>query len=103
MAPNLDRRQGRQVVVSVSCPIAVHGESKPESHSVFDARLGSSDVLREGAHSSPASTLSWTLAAATPAASLPIPQDVFEGFNLAEGHHLRRAHGTESQQQTLAG
>ena len=89
--------------MSVSGPIAGHGLGKPESYSMFDAQLGSSDVLREGGHSSPASTLSWTLAAATPAASLPIPQDVFEGFNLAEGHHLRRAHGTESQQQTLAG
>ena len=84
-------------------PIGDHGANKLESNLVFDAQLGSSDVLREGGHSSAASTLSWTLAAATPAASLPIPQDVFEGFNLAEGHHLRRAHGTESQQQTLAG
>ena len=91
------------MVVSVGSPIAAHGVGKPDSHTMFDARLGSSDVLREGGHSSAASTLSWTLAAATPAASLPIPQDVFEGFNLAEGHHLRRAHGTESQQQTLAG
>ena len=50
-------------------PIGDHGANKLESNLVFDAQLGSSDVLREGGHSSAASTLSWTLAAATPAAS----------------------------------
>ena len=40
--------QGRQMCVRKEGPIGDHGMSHLEPYSVFDARLGSSDVLREG-------------------------------------------------------
>ena len=79
-------------------PIAAHGVDKPDSHSMFDARLGSSDALREGGHSLPLSTLGKTLATATPVASDLLRRDVFEGVKRAEDHHLRCSHGAESEQ-----
>ena len=84
-------------------PIAAHGVGKPDSHSMFDARLGSSDALREGEHSLPSSTLGKTLATATPVVSDLLRRDVFEGVNRADGYNLRRSHGTDSKQQTMAG
>jgi hypothetical protein len=57
------------VIVSVSCPIASHGLGQPESYSMFDAHLGSSDVLREGGGSVPAKALSQAGAAADAASS----------------------------------
>ena len=50
-------------------PIADHGASQPETSSVFDAQLGSSDVLCEGGCSSPATLENETSATATPEAS----------------------------------
>ena len=47
-ARDAERWQGRQMCVRKECPIADHGASQPESNSVFDAQLGSSDVLCEG-------------------------------------------------------
>ena len=38
----------RQMVVSVRYPIAAHRVGKPDSHSMFDAWLGSIDALRDG-------------------------------------------------------
>ena len=56
-----------------------------------------------GGHSLPACAHFLACATATPVVSDLLRRDVFEGVNRAEGHHLRRSHGTESKQQTLAG
>lgn len=45
--------QGRQMCVRQECPMGGHGASQQESKLVFDAQLGSSDVLREGRHTLP--------------------------------------------------
>ena len=50
-------------------PIGDHGADKLESNLVFDAQLGSSDVLREGGCSLLATTKNETSATATPKAS----------------------------------
>ena len=50
-------------------PIGDHGASKLESNLVFDAQLGSSDVLHEGGGSVPAKALSEAGAAADAASS----------------------------------
>ena len=84
--------------VRTGCPIADHGASQPETSSMFDARLGSSDVLREGGHSLPPNVNLWTCATATPATSFLSRPEVFERCKLVDGRHLRRAHATESQQ-----
>ena len=65
---------------------------------MFNALVGSSVVLREGGLSSPPNVDLWTCATATPAASFLSGREVFERCKRVEGHHLRRAHATESQQ-----
>ena len=69
---------------------------------MFDVQVGSSAVLRGGGHSLPGTPKMRTLAAVKLVASLLLRRDVFERFELAEGHHLRRIHGAKVQPQTLA-
>jgi hypothetical protein len=70
---------------------------------MFDVQVGSSTVLRDGGGSLPSTPKNESCATAASAASYLARREVFEGLNLVEGHHLRRARGAEDQQQTLAG
>ena len=88
-----ERWQGRQMCVRKECPMADHGASQPELNSVFDAQLGSSDVLHEGGHSLPRTSTKKACATASPAASFFMTRELFEGLNQVKGRDLRRAQG----------